>query len=137
MAKKTQDIKLLLDNEYCKIERLNGMMIATWKVPFVDLNIAKNVVNSRLSVAEGQNYPFLIRINSIKNSTKEARDYLSSETGGQGIIAAAIFVDSILTNMLATFFIFLNKPKIPAKIFKDEIKAMEWLEKFVVNDSEN
>lgn len=137
MEKETENIKLLLDNEYSKIELSNGIIIATWKVSFVNLDIAKNVVNSRLSLTAGQSYPFLIKINSIKNSTKEARDFLASKPGEEGVLAAAIYVDSTVTNMLATFFIFLNKPRIPAKIFKNELKALEWLEQFVVKDSKN
>lgn len=134
MEKATENIKLLLDNEYSRIELSNGIIIATWKASSINLDIAKNAVSSRLSVTAGQNYPALIKMKSVKESTKEARDFLSSEKGCDGIIAGAIYVDSIIGNMLATFFIYLNKPTIPTKIFKDEGKAIEWLEQFVVND---
>lgn len=137
MEKETKDISLLLDNEYSKIELSDGIIIATWKVSFIDLNIARSAVSSRLFVTAKQNYPFLIKMKSVKGSTKEARDFLSSETGCDGVIAGAILVDSIVENMLATFFIFLNKPRIPTKIFKDETKAIEWLEQFVVKDIKN
>lgn len=126
-----ENIKLLFDNEYSKIELSNGIIIATWKASFIDLNIAKNAVSSRLSVTAGQNYPVLIKMKSVKESTKEARDFLSSQNGSDGVSAGAILVESILGNMLATFFVYLNKPKIPTKIFKDEAKAKEWLDKFV------
>jgi len=135
MEKKTENIKLLLDNEHGRIELSNGILIATWKATFINLDIAKNAVSSRLLVTAGQNYPVLIKIKSIKDSTKEARDFLASEKGCDGIIAGAVKVDSVLTNMLATFFIYLNKPLIPTKIFKDETKAMQWLEQFVEKDS--
>ncbi len=137
IVKETKDIILLLDNEFNTIELSNGIIIATWKSPFINLTIAQKSVSSRLAITGEQKYPVLIRIGSTKNSTKEARDFLASEKGCQGLVAAAIYVDSILTNMLATFFIFLNKPKIPTKIFKDESKAMEWLEQFVVKDIKN
>lgn len=137
MEKETENIKLLLDNEYSKIELSNGIMIATWKASIINLDIAKNTVISRLSVTGGQNFPVLIKIKSIKGSTKEARDFLSSEKGSEGVIAAAIYVDSIVGNMLATFFIYLNKPRIPTKIFKDEKTATKWLEQFVENDTKN
>lgn len=137
MDKETKGISILLDNEHTKIELSNGIMIATWKASSINLEIAKNVVRSRLDATEGQNYPILIKIKSIKGSTKEARDFLSSEKGSEGVIAAAIFVNSTLGNMLATFFIYLNKPRIPTKIFKDESKAIDWLEQFVVKDFKN
>ncbi len=137
MDKENKDIKLLLDNEFNRIELSNGIIIATWKSHFINLATAQKSVSSRLAVTGGQKYPVLIKIGSTKNSTKEARDFLASEKGCQGLVAAAIYVDSTLGNMLATFFIFLNKPRIPTKIFKDELKAIEWLEQFVVNDIKN
>jgi hypothetical protein len=82
----------------------------------------------------GQKYAVLIKMKSIKGSTKEARDFLASQIGCDGLIAGAILVDSIVENMLATFFIYLNKPRIPTKIFKDESKAKEWLELYVVKN---
>lgn len=131
MEKKTEKINVLLDNEYGKIELENGIIIATWKAAFIDLETAQKAVSNRLTVFAGQNYPVLVKIKSIKDSTKEARDFLASEQAGKGIIAGAIHVDSIIENMLATFFIYLNKPVTPTKIFKDETKAKEWLAQFL------
>lgn len=137
MDKETKNISLLLDNEFTKIELTNGIIIATWKAPFINLDIAKNVVSSRLKATMGQNYAVLIRMKSIKGSSKEARDFLASQIGCNGLLAVAILVDSIVENMLATFFIYLNKPIIPTKIFKDEKTATKWLEQFVENDTKN
>ncbi|MFY9310751.1 MAG: hypothetical protein WAQ28_17020 [Bacteroidia bacterium] len=123
--------ELLLDNEYALIEFENGILILTWKNAHINLAIAKQVVENRLSVSFGNKYPVLVMIKSIKDSTKEARDFLASEKGCEGIAATAIFVESILENMIATLFIYLNKPLVPTKIFKDEAKAKEWLLQFV------
>lgn len=130
MEKEIENNKLLFDNKNIKIELSNGIMIATWKASFINLDIAQNVVSSRLSVSAGQNYPVLVKIKSIKGSTKEARDFLSSKKGCDGLNACAIMIDSALANMLATFFIYLSKPLLPTKIFKDEAKAKEWLTQF-------
>lgn len=134
MKKKINKKILLLDNEYGKYELENGIMIATWKKSFIDLTVAKNTVNGRLLVASGQKYPVLAKIKSINDCTKEARVFLASEKACEGIIAGAICVDSALENMIATIFIYMSKPVVPTKIFKDEAKAKEWLGQFVVND---
>lgn len=126
----TQKI-LLSDNEYARIELEDGIVIATWKVTFVDLEIAQKAVTTRQMAFRKNKYPCLIKIHSIKDSTKEARDFLASEQGCEGIIAAAILAESVLENMIANFFIYLNKPLVPTKIFKDETKAKEWLAEFV------
>ncbi|MES2590781.1 MAG: hypothetical protein V4608_02765 [Bacteroidota bacterium] len=124
-------VEVLIDNEYCKLELENGIVIATWKVSFIDIDIAKKTVNSRLEIFHGRSFPALLRIKTIKDSTKEARDFLASKEGCKGFNAGAIIVETILENMIATLYIFLNKPLVPTKIFKDEAKAKEWLAAFV------
>jgi len=128
---KNNEVTILLDNEYCKVELSGSIIFGTWKDSFIDLDIAKKAVSKRLEVTEGKSYPVLINIKSVKDSTKEARDFLASEKGCEGITAGAILVDSILANMIAYLFIYLNKPQIPTKVFKDEAKAKEWLGQFV------
>lgn len=123
--------KTLLDNEHAGIELENGIIIVTWKNSYINLTIAEQVVKDRLNVTNNQKYPVFIKIKSIKDSTKEARDFLASEKGCEGITASAIFVESIVENMIASFFVFLNKPRVPTKIFKDEAKAKEWLKQYV------
>jgi hypothetical protein len=137
MGTEANEISILSENEHTKIELENGILIATWKSSFVDLDIAKEAVINRLLVTNGQKYPVLIKIKSVRSSTKEARDFLASEKGCAAVIAGAVYVDSILENMIATFFIFLNKPSVPLKIFKDETKAKEWLQQFVENTAKN
>ncbi|MFY9310752.1 MAG: hypothetical protein WAQ28_17025 [Bacteroidia bacterium] len=123
--------KLLLDNEYGRIELENeSIIIATWKANILDLNTVQNAVSTRLEVVDGKSYPFLINIGSIKDSTKEARDFLASSEGTEGIIAGALLVTSTLENIMASIYIQFNKPIVPTKIFKDRAKAIEWLSKY-------
>lgn len=129
--KKNNEKTLLLDNEFGKYELENGIMIGTWKKSFIDLNTARKTVNARLMAADGRKYPVLAKIKSIRESTKEARVFLASEKACDGLIAGAICVDSALENMVATIFIYMSKPMVPTKIFKDEAKAKEWLQQFV------
>ncbi len=131
MKKKINERIVLLDNEYGRFELENGILIGIWKKSFIDLNSAKKIVNYRLMAAAGQKYPLLTKIKSIRESTKEARVFLASEKACEGIIAGAICVDSPLENMVATVFIYMSKPVVPTKIFKDEAKAKEWLAQFV------
>ncbi|MES2140932.1 MAG: hypothetical protein V4511_14590 [Bacteroidota bacterium] len=127
---------LLLDTEYSTFELENGILIGTWKKSFIDLNTAEKTINDRIIAAAGQKYPLLTKIKSIKESTKEARVFLASEKACEGLIAGAICVDSALENMIATIFIYMSKPVVPTKIFKNEAKAKEWLGQFIVNDGE-
>ena len=134
MKKNIKEKSILIDDEYVKFELENGIMIGTWKKSFIDLTTAEKTVNRRLKAAAGQKYPLLVKIKSIRESTKEARVYLASEKACVGMLAGAICVDSALENMVATIFIYMSNPVVPTKIFTDETKAKEWLVQFVVND---
>jgi hypothetical protein len=62
---------------------------------------------------------------------KEARDYLSSDSANEGLIAGAIIMDSVFTSILGNFFLSVNKPNIPARMFTDKDQAIKWLRKFI------
>lgn len=130
MQKNIQEITTLADNQDIKIELENGIIIATYKNSFIDLEIAKKMIHTRLKASAGKNYPVLVKIKSVRDCTKEARDFLA-EKGCEGVIAGAILADSIFENMIANLFIYLNKPLIPTKVFKDKTKAKQWLEQFL------
>jgi hypothetical protein len=123
--------KILVDNENVLAELDNGILIGIWKASFVDLLVAEKIVNERVRTLEGKKHPTLIKIKSLKTITKEARDFLGSPKGYEGVVAFAIQVDSPVKNMIASMFLFLNPPLVPTKIFKDEDKAKEWLKQYV------
>lgn len=123
--------KLLLENDEVRIDLELGILIAKWKSSFVDLNIAQQAVVNRLEATDFIPYPMVIDIKSIKSITKQSRDFLASEKGCEGIIAAAFLIDSSLGRILGNFFIQINKPLKPTKIFTNEIKAKKWLAKYV------
>ena len=97
---------------------------------FILLEIAEKSVKDRLKVSEGKSYPLLIEIKNVKNSTLEARKFLASEKGCEGVKAAAILVNSSLGRMIGNFFIFFNKQLLPTKLFIDEKEAIEWLKNY-------
>lgn len=127
----SQKKTVLLNNQHGKIELENEVMIVTWKVTNVDLNAAKRGVENRLQVAGDKNYPMLVKIKSMRDSSKAARDYLASAEGSKCIAATAIYAESVLDKTVASLYVALNKPHVPTKVFRDEGKAKLWLKKYV------
>lgn len=123
--------KLLLDNEEVRIELEDGILFAEWKSNFADLNAAQLAVKYRLECTNFVSFPLLLNAKKIKNITKPARDFLASEKGCEGIIAGAILINSNLGRVIGNFFIQINKPIRPSKLFTDEIKAKKWLSKYI------
>jgi hypothetical protein len=42
--------------------------------------------------------------------------------------ATALFVDAPVSQLLANFFLRVNKPTIPTKMFTSETEALKWLQ---------
>lgn len=84
-------------------------------------------VNSFINVT-GKKYPLLIDSRNIKSISKEARDYLSIQNRETSITAFAIIIESPLSRIIGNFFMGLNKPSVPARLFTNEPDAVKWLE---------
>jgi hypothetical protein len=75
--------------------------------------------------------PSLIDLRGIKSINREARVYLSDEETVSNNSASALLIGSPVSKMIGNFFIGLNKPPYPTKLFTSESKALEWLKGFV------
>lgn len=74
-------------------------------------------------------YPLVIDTRKIKSITKEARDFFSMRGRESRVFAFAILVDSPLSKIIGNFFMGLNKPRVPVKLFTKEDKAIDWCKK--------
>ena len=120
-----------LDTPYVYIELEDDLMIGTYKKNLkINLDMAKEIVKTRLEFANHKPVVTLIYNQGVISMDKKARDYLSSNEGIQGIIAAAIVLDSPFGSFLGNFFLSVTKPKIPARIFSKKEEALKWLARF-------
>jgi hypothetical protein len=58
---------------------------------------------------------------------KKAREFLNSKEVKDNTIARAVVKSSVVNSKLINFFIKLNKPQFPTKIFTDYEEAYQWL----------
>ncbi len=72
----------------------------------------------------------LIDMRDIKSITREAREYYANERTCSIQRATALVVKSKVTKVMANFFMGLNKPITPAKMFTDMQEAKQWLHTF-------
>jgi hypothetical protein len=69
----------------------------------------------------------VLDISGIKYMSKESREFLSQSSSDWGkTIAVAFIVNSFTARMIANFFLTVNKPKYPIKIFTDPLLAQQW-----------
>lgn len=111
----------------CRIE--DNILYHVYKKSFVDLQVAKESVETKIALCGKQNYPTLINIRKVKSTTKEAREYLSSSKGLANISVAAILAPTLISKLIGTFFMTFNSPKVKTKLFNDKDEAITWLQK--------
>ncbi|MES2566389.1 MAG: STAS/SEC14 domain-containing protein [Bacteroidota bacterium] len=116
--------------EFLSLELVNGILKGSLNFETLDLATAKAAVAYRVSSYGDKDYPLIIDFQNVKHVTKEARVYLASKEGCNKIKAGAIIVDSTLTKVMANFFLQINKPLVPSKLFTDEESAEKWLSNY-------
>ncbi|MCP4520849.1 MAG: hypothetical protein GY827_04015 [Cytophagales bacterium] len=116
-------------SKYVDLEIKNGILYGTYKNVEIDLEVAKEVVTTRLQFQQGETYPTIVFGDNILNANKEARDYFVQK-GEEGLSAAAMVVTGVITKMLVNFYLKVSKPNIPTKFFNTEEEALEWIIQF-------
>ena len=94
------------------------------------LEDAKAFSSAIKKISPEKKYPALADIRNIKSSSRQARAHYAA-IGRELGPACAILVGSPLTSVLGNFFLKIDKPNIPVKIFNSEKDAILWLEGFV------
>ena len=94
------------------------------------LSMVETGVRERVRLCGGTAFPVLSDIRKIKHVDKEARAFLARPEGTVLISAGAFLVNSQLQKILGNFFILVDKPEIPTRLFTDEAEALIWLQQF-------
>jgi hypothetical protein len=120
------------DTSYVYFEIKNNILFATYKKGLrIDLDMAKKIVKQRLDFMQGREMPVIVFDDGVISISKEARDYLGSSQGNKNLKAGAIIKSTPVAKAIASFFLFVTKPSIPARAFTDVDAALDWLSKFI------
>lgn len=76
-------------------------------------------------------FPLLIDARGIKSMEREARAFFTTNGRKTNTLAFAIIIDSSVSKVVGNFFLGINKPAVPTKLFSNESTALEWLNKFL------
>src|ERR1700751_1086967 len=111
----------------------NDGIVRTKVKPLAEVTLAEAVENSKAvnSFYKEKKYPLLIDSRNIKSITKEARDHFSIQNRETSITSFAVIIDSPLSRIIGNFFMGLNKPSVPAKLFNNENEAINWLKQYL------
>lgn len=77
-------------------------------------------------------FPLMIDARGIKSISRDARNFFTTNGRETNTLAFGILIDSSISKVVGNFFLGINKPAVPTKLFQDEINAEEWLQKFKI-----
>jgi hypothetical protein len=114
-------------NENVEIHIDNDIIFINHLTENLSLDIAKEIVKQRLTLCYGKNLPLVSDLRRLKSIDKASREYLVRPECIEKLWAGAFIVESLFQEVTGTLYLNLHKPPIPAKIFKKEKEAIEWI----------
>lgn len=97
----------------------------------VEVEHARENTTAVSSLYHGIKFPLMIDSRGIKSMTKDARNQFSTKGRETYATAFAIIIDSPLSRVIGNFFIGINKPAVPTRLFDNERDAEIWLRKII------
>lgn len=100
--------------------------------PNIDIILDYALENSKIvnSFYIDKKYPLLIDSRNIKSMSREARHHFSVKGRETNTNAFGIIIGSSISRVLGNFYLGINKPTVPTKLFDNEDNAVEWLKQF-------
>jgi hypothetical protein len=123
-----REMKNRIENDYVKFEITDGILIATYTVKIITLEIAIEVIRFRKKFVNNRKFHALINDDNVVTIEKKARDFFTTDEAIEGISSVAILTNSIYKSALMNFFMKIRPTKMPIKIFNSKEKALLWLE---------
>jgi len=107
-----------------------------WGELFADIKtkkLAKENIDAQERIRDSMNKEktrVIIDMTAVFEISKEARDYFANERTASIQRATALLIGSAVSRTIGNFFLGLNKPITPTKLFTDPQEAIKWLRTF-------
>ncbi len=107
-----------------------------WGELFADITteeLAKKNIDAQERVRNNMNKKktrVIIDMTTVSEISKEARDYLANERTASIQRATALLIGSSVSRVIGNFFLGLNKPITPTRLFTNSKEAIKWLHTF-------
>jgi len=81
--------------------------------------------------SNGKSMAVIFDTRNAKYVEKKARDYFSSQKVTPLTKAAAVIVNLPISRIIGNFFVGINKPSFPTKLFTSEENAVKWIKNYI------
>ncbi len=126
LKEETSTQKIYWDNEN---DIVYGVLFADIKTQ----ELAKENIDAQERIRDNLNKKktrVLIDMTAVSEITKEARDYFANERTASIQRATSLLISSPVSRIIGNFFMGLNKPISPTRLFTEPQKAIKWLQTF-------
>lgn len=99
----------------------------------LEIDTADSIENCKAILVLTRNYPCLLLTDwrdIALRITREAREYYAGPEISKHRVAEALLINSMATRITANFYLRVNKPITPTRLFTEEQKAIDWLYSF-------
>lgn len=105
----------------------NILYVKPFEGIFLDKLEMESLLHSAIELVEGEKYFAVIDTSNNIDSSKDAREYYANNELNKFRYADAFIVSSLPLRMVINFFIRVNKPSIPTKMFNTKESAFLWI----------
>ena len=116
-------------NSKFAVELLTNSIIQIKIFPGTDIDAedASEMRKVVLQLADGGKYAIFLDATEMFNISDDARKLIASIENGSQRIAIGVYIKSLANKLIGNFFIKVNKPNSPTKLFSTRESALEWL----------
>lgn len=115
------------ENQNAKFWIENGILFFEYKPnTAIDLQVAIKVVADRIAFQNERILPVFCDTRGIASIDKAARDYLA-KSGSLLAKAVALLGAENVSMTMSTFYLEINKPSVPTRVFTIEQEALDYL----------
>lgn len=120
---KTRNADVWVENDilYCKLHHNTE----------VTLRDARKMVQIAKNINHQRKLPVLADLTEARSMSRDARKYFSSSEAEKYAVALALITDSVVGSVIGNFFLRINNPPYPVRLFSEEKAAIKWLKSFV------
>lgn len=86
-----------------------------------------DIFNSLRTLAPVKKCLILISLSDYINPSVEVREFWAAKERNEISLAEAILINNLPMTLIVNFYLNINKPQRPTKIFKNEKDAIDWL----------
>lgn len=93
----------------------------------LDATTTREVIDARRELSQGRAWPVLADIRGLRGATRAARRMSASDEVAAITTRMALLVGSSVSEVVGNFFLKVNRPRFPTRLFRSPERALAWL----------